>query len=147
MCMRKNEFTHLCSCAECIWRKHVCELLLSLNRSESEYLYRHDCQWWEDAVLWLRWGGGRRIIMSLGAKGVSNHLMEAVAGRNMNLTNSLMPGNANRWDIMFTVKTKKEAKRGHTTCLLERNVLGCNQKKVLHDTEMKYLVRHLPLWN
>lgn len=33
--------------------------------------------------------------MGRGAKGVSNHLMEAVAGRNMSMTNSLLPGNAN----------------------------------------------------
>lgn len=38
---------------------------------------------------------GERITMGQGAKGVSNLLMEAVAGRNMSMTNRLMLGNAN----------------------------------------------------
>lgn len=55
----------------------------------------------------LRWDDGRRNIMGLGAKGVSNHLMEAVAGMNMSMTNSLLSGNVNHWAMGVYCKTEE----------------------------------------
>lgn len=67
--------------------------------------------------------------MGQGAKAVSNLLMEAVAGRNMSMTNRLMLGNANHRATVCTVKTKEETKRGQPGHRLERNVSEITQKK------------------
>lgn len=79
--------------------------------------------------------GGVRITMGQGAKAVSNLLMEAVAGRNMSMTNRLMLGNANHRATVCTVKTKEETKRGQPGHRLEEECFGDNAKKKKKDNQ------------
>lgn len=60
-----------------------------------------------------------------------------------------MPGNANHWAAVCTVKTEEETKRGQTGHRLWRNVLErtWTKKENQNNKKKNYLVQHLPLWN
>lgn len=95
--------------------------------------------------------------MGQGAKGVSNLLMGAVAGRNMSMTNRQTRARECK-PLSCCVQLKPRGRqKGQTGHHLQRNVLEGNINKIKKKKEeekrkaeiiqRKYLVQHLPLWN